>query len=107
MIQKLKVYGIKDNLVNWIESVLHERTFNVSINGNISQSKAAVSRVPEGSVLGPILFLIYVNDLPDIITKTRLVTSGGSITKGNATVVLNTNGYNKKVNIFLVVHTWR
>ncbi len=51
--------------MNWIESFLHDRTLNVSINGSISQSKEAVSGVPQGSVLGHILFLIYVNDLLD------------------------------------------
>ncbi len=55
LIQNLKACGINDNIVIWIESFLHERTFNVSIKGSISQSKAAVSGVPQGSVLGPIL----------------------------------------------------
>ncbi len=59
--------------MNWIESFLHERTFNVSINGSISQSKATVSGVPQGSMLGPILFLIYVNDLPDILQEDLLL----------------------------------
>ncbi len=62
-----RTYGINDKIVKWIESFLKERTFNVSINGKISPSKAAVSDVPQGSVLGPILFLIYVNDLPDLL----------------------------------------
>ncbi len=67
LIQQLQAYGINDNMVNWIESFLHKKTFKVSINGCLSQSKAAVSGVPQGSVLGPILFLIYVNDFPDLL----------------------------------------
>ncbi len=51
LIQKLKVYGINDNVVNWIESFLHERTFKVSTDGSIFQSKAAVSGVPQESVV--------------------------------------------------------
>ncbi len=70
LIKKLKAYGIDDTVVNWIELFLKEWTFNVSVNGNISPSKAAVSGVPQGSVLGPILFLIYVNDLPDLLQGT-------------------------------------
>ncbi len=53
--------------MNWIESFLKERTFNVSINGTISPSKATGSGAPQVSGLGPILFLIYVNDLPDLL----------------------------------------
>ncbi len=67
LIKKLKAYGINDTFVKWIETFLKEMTFNASINGNISPSKAAVSGVPHGSVLGPILFLIYVIDLPDLL----------------------------------------
>ncbi len=52
VIKKLKAYVINDKVVNWIESFLKERTFNVSINGNISPSKAAGSGVPQGSMLG-------------------------------------------------------
>ncbi len=76
VIQNLKAYGIHDNFVNWIESVLHERTFNVSIHGILSQSKAAVSGVPQGSVLDPILFLIYENDLPDLLQGDVLLFAG-------------------------------
>ncbi len=75
LIQKLKAYGINDNIVNWIESFLHDRTFNVSINGSISQSKAAVSGVPQGSVLGPFLFLTCVNDLPDLLQGNVLLSA--------------------------------
>ncbi len=63
---------MKDNIVNGIDSFVHERTFNVSINGSIFQSKAAVSGVLQGSVLDPILFLIYVNDLPDLLQSVLL-----------------------------------
>ncbi len=49
LVQKIKAYGINDNIMNWIASFLKERTINVSINGSKSQSKAAVSGVPQGS----------------------------------------------------------
>ncbi len=63
-IQKLKDYGVVDNIVNWTNRPYTEEH---SINGSISQSKVAVSGVSQGSVLGPILFLIYVDDLPDVL----------------------------------------
>ncbi len=73
LIQKPKAYGINGSIMNWIESFLHDRTFNVSINGSVSQSKAAVSGVFQGNVLGPIRFLIYVNYLPDLLQKDVLL----------------------------------
>ncbi len=61
-VHKLNAYGINDKVVNGIDSFPKERTFNVSINGSISPSKAAMSGVPQGPVLGPNLFLLYVRN---------------------------------------------
>ncbi len=57
LIWKLKAYGINDNIVNRIESYLQERTLSVSINGSSPKSKASLSGAPQGSALGPVLFL--------------------------------------------------
>ncbi len=72
LIQKRKAYGINDNIVNWIESFLHERTFNVSINGNMSQSKAAVSGVPQVSVL----VMVILRPLVKLNHKSSLQSQG-------------------------------
>ncbi len=56
-----------------IESFLKERTFKESINESVSPSKAAVSGVSHGYVLGPLLFLIYVNGLPDFLQGDALL----------------------------------
>ncbi len=66
VIQKLKAYGINDNIVNRIDSFLHERTFTVSIKWNEFQSKAAANSAAQGPMPGPFLFVVYVNDVSEI-----------------------------------------
>ena len=63
LIFKLKQNGIKGKLLNLFESYLSNRKQRVMINGSESDWSIIESDVPQGSVLGPLLFLIYINDL--------------------------------------------
>lgn len=70
LLYKLHKAGISGKLYKFIESFLTGRTFQVRINDSFSRSYPITQSVPQGSVLGPILFLIYINDLPSYIPPT-------------------------------------
>ena len=63
LLEKLRSLQFCEQIVAWIGSFLQERTMRVSISGKLSAPRDVTSGVPQGSVLGPILFLIYVNSL--------------------------------------------
>ena len=66
LIEKLRGNGIRGNVLNWISDFLSSRTQYVTVNGYQSRSVPVTSGVPQGSVLGPSLFIYYINDLPKL-----------------------------------------
>ena len=77
---KLKQCGISGNVLGWIHNYVTDRKQNVFIGNSVSDTKAINAGVPQGSVLCPLLFLVYVNDIADsLLSTTRLFADDSSL----------------------------
>ena len=66
----MECVGFKKPVIKWFKSFLSNRTFFVSIEGVSLEEGLLTCGVPQGSILGPLLFLIYINNLPQSLSET-------------------------------------
>jgi len=65
LLEKLNLNGFSGKLLAWLESILTGRAMRVGVRGSISKWLKVLSGVPQGSILGPLLFLLFVNEFPN------------------------------------------
>ena len=103
LLAKMKALGMTTDAVNWFQSYLSDRQQIVDVNGILSNAKDVTCGVPQGSILGPLLFLIYVNDMPGAVKcklllyadDSALMVSGRNVTEIETTLTVELNSIHK------------
>ena len=72
LIKKLELYGFDSDMTNWMSSYLSDRSQCVSIDGCLSRLLPVPQGVPQGSILGPLLYTIFTNELPEVIHEEQV-----------------------------------
>ena len=107
LLSKMSLYGIQGTALHWFKSYLANRTQRCLVNGSLSEICSLKCGVPQGTILGPLLFLIYINDLPNCLTlcQPRMYVDDTHITYAGVdvnSIQLNLNYDLDKLNKWLI-----
>jgi len=107
LLTKLTNFGIRGTPLSWFQSFLNDRTHRVMIGDNVSNSKTINIGVPQGSILGPLLFLLYINDFPCDDSKFNIILYADDTTlvfkhKNIADLIRNANAQLKLIYSWLL-----
>ena len=69
LLTKMNLYGVQGVALDWFNSYLTSRSQRCLVNGSLSKTCSLKSGLPQGTILGPLLFLIYINDLPNCLSS--------------------------------------
>ena len=105
LLAKLAHYGIRGPALKWLRSYLSDRKQYVSVNNSDSSMTKITYGVPQGSILGPLLFIIYINDIPEISTIEKFILYADD---ANIIVTANTieEVYNQIVSLIDNLEDW-
>lgn len=105
LINKLIKFNLGDKIINWIKSFLHDRKQRVHIDGHFSSWCEVTSGIPQGSVLGPLLFLLFIDDLTLTTANNSSVYLFADDTKAFKTVKYETDCIDLQADVFNI-HNW-
>ena len=94
LLKKLWAYGIRGKIYSWVKYFLKGRTQSVLVDGYRSTKAKVTSGIPQGSVLGPILFLIVINDLPLVIQALKKLFADDAKIYQTVTSMAEVHSYN-------------
>ena len=101
LLDKIATYGIKGTAHRWLESYLSNRTQCCCVNGKLSSPSIMKTGIPQGSGLGPLLFLIFINDLPKCLnagTKPDMFADDTQIATSSDDIKVITETLNRDLN---------
>ena len=85
LLRKLYLYGVSGKAHDWFRSYLSNRTQYCQVNGKLSEPRTIITGIPQGSILGPLLFLVYINDLPNCLKNAACDMFADDTQSGTAT----------------------